>query len=237
MPQPKSGKHRTRMCACGCNRPVSRWTKGRHIDNPISPLVVPLESPPPPKRRRVAHFQAGQESLITRPGKREQPRTGNNPSTSHSRADASSSSSDHPPPQLHVPPFDFNPSPPASPARDALTEASGPSVGNVLLNPYARRHLTTVQSDDEDPEDVLEGDLVEAVDLVDHNTSDFSDGEDVTVEGGVDPREGIVSDWDLLAEELIVETEELGEFEHSLSHAPPRLTGISVYRRVFYLGT
>jgi hypothetical protein len=36
----------------------------------------------------------------------------------------------------------------------------------------------------------------------------------------VDPREGIVSDWDLLAEEFIVEAEELGKFEHSLSHTP-----------------
>jgi hypothetical protein len=40
------------------------------------------------------------------------------------------------------------------------------------------------------------------------------------MEGNVDPREGIVSDWNLLAEELIVEAEELGKFEHSLLHAP-----------------
>jgi hypothetical protein len=34
----------------------------------------------------------------------------------------------------------------------------------------------------------------------------------------VDPREGIVPDWDMLAEEFIVEAEELGKFEHSLLH-------------------
>ena len=36
------------------------------------------------------------------------------------------------------------------------------------------------------------------------------------MEGEVGPREGIVSDWDLLAEEFIAEAEELGKFEHSL---------------------
>jgi len=40
------------------------------------------------------------------------------------------------------------------------------------------------------------------------------------MEGDVDPREGIVSDWDLLAEKFIVEAEKLGEFEHSLLHTP-----------------
>jgi hypothetical protein len=221
MPQPKPGKHRLITCSCGCNRQVTRWTAARHISG------QQLESPPPPKRRRVAHSQRGQESLITRPGKREQSRTGNNSSTAHSRTDASSSSSDQPP-------FDFDPSSPTSPAGDASTEASGPSLDKALLDIYALRHRTSYRSDDEDSEDVLEEDVVEAVDFVDHETSDFWDGEDVAMEGGVDPREGIVSDWDLLTEKFIVEAEELGEFEHSSSHA--RLTGISVYRRVFYLG-
>jgi hypothetical protein len=38
------------------------------------------------------------------------------------------------------------------------------------------------------------------------------------MEGDVDPREGIISDWDLLAEEFIMEAEELGKFKHSLLH-------------------
>ena len=40
------------------------------------------------------------------------------------------------------------------------------------------------------------------------------------MEGDVDLHEGIVSDWDLLAEEFIVEAEELSKFEHSLFHTP-----------------
>jgi hypothetical protein len=131
-------------------------------------------------------------------------RTDNNSSTSHSRADASSSSSDYPPPQLQSP-------------GDALTEVSGPFVDDVFR---ARAHRTTDQSDDEDSVDALEGDAVEAADSVDHETDDLWNGEDVAMEGNVDPREGIVSDWDLLAEEFIVEAEELGKFEHSLLHAP-----------------
>ena len=44
---------------------------------------------------------------------------------------------------------------------------------------------------------------VEAADSVDHETDDFWDGEDtIAMQGDVDPREGIVSDWDLLAEEI-----------------------------------
>ena len=52
--------------------------------------------------------------------------------------------------------------------------------------------------------------VVEAADSVDHKTDDWN-GEDVAMEGDVDPREGIVSDWDLLAEEFIVEAEGLGK--------------------------
>jgi hypothetical protein len=148
------------------------------------------ESPPPPKRCRV-------------------------------------DASDHP--QLRAPSLDnFNPSlplldlPPASnllqPSGDAsaLTEASesGLFVDDFLRNLHTRTH----QSDDEDSEGALGGDAVEAADDVDHDTDDFTNGEDVAVEGDADPREGIVSDWDLLAEEFIVEAEELGKFGHSLLH-------------------
>ena len=107
-----------------------------------------LESPPPPKRHRIADFQAGQESLIVRPGKQKRSHTDNSSSTSHSRADASSSSSDYP--QLHAPSCEFNPSLPLldpSPASnllqlpsDALAEASSPSVDDILLNLHARAH-------------------------------------------------------------------------------------------------
>jgi hypothetical protein len=98
---------------------------------------------------------------------------------------------------------------------------SGHSVDNLLLNlQNAQTHRNTDQSDDEDSEDALEGGAVEATDIVDHETDDLWDGEDVAMEGDVDPREGVVSDWDLLAEEFIVEAEELGKFGHSLLHTP-----------------
>jgi hypothetical protein len=193
------------------------------------PPIVHLESPPPPKRRHIANFQADQKSSIIKPSKQKQSRTDNNSSTSHSRADASSSSSDHPPPQLNAPSFEFNASlpsldpPPASnllqSPGEALTEASGPFIDNVLLNLRALAHRTTDQSDDENSVD-LEGGAVEAANSVDHETDDLWSGEDVAMEGNVDPREGIVSDWDLLAKDFIVEAEELGKFEHALLHAP-----------------
>jgi hypothetical protein len=138
----------------------------------------------------------------------------------HSRADANSSSSDHS--QLHAPSFEFNsplPSLDPSPASnlhqspgDARTQASGCFANDVLLNLHAKTHRTTDQSDDEDTED--------AADSVYHETDDYWNEEDIAMEGDVDPREGIVSDWDLLAEEFIVEAEELGEFEPSLLHTP-----------------
>lgn len=224
-----------RLCSCGCNKEVSRWTEQRHKKN------SPLEFPSPPKRRRIAHFHGGRESLIIRPGKRKQSRAGNNSSTSHSLADAGSSSSGHIPPRLHSPPFEFNPSlplldpPPALLAGDALTKASGPFVDNVLLDLHARLHRTTDQSDDDDDEVALEVGAAEAFDFVDHETGDFWNEEDVAMEGDTDPHEGIVSDWDLLTEEFIAEAEELGKFEHSLFHAS-RLSGFFVPRRAFYLG-
>ena len=77
---------------------------GAPYKNPFFPLIVQLESPLPPKRRRrIAHFQAGEEPFTIRPGKQKQSRTDDKLSTgtSHSRADANSSSSDHP--QFPVP--------------------------------------------------------------------------------------------------------------------------------------
>jgi hypothetical protein len=185
MSVPESRKNDRRICSCGCNRQVTRTTDWRHRKKEralLSPLVVRLETPPPPKRRRIAHSQA--------------------------------------------PPFEFNPSlplldpPPASSAGDALTEASVHFVDNVLLDLQARTHRTTDQNSDEDSEDALEGDAVEAPDFVDDETGDFWNGEDVAMEGDADLREGVVSDWDLLAEKFIVEAEELGKSEHSLLHAP-----------------
>jgi hypothetical protein len=187
-----------------------------------------LESPPPPKRPRIAHSQAGEESFIIRPGKQKQSRTDNNSPASHSHADASASSSHHsqrPTPQLHAPSFGFDPSlplfdpPPASnlprSPGDSRTEASGRFVDNVLLDLHARTPRTTDQNNVnnvEDSEDALEGDAVEAAAPVDHETDGFWNGEDVPMEGDVDPRVGIVSDWDLLAEEFIVAAEELSKF-------------------------
>jgi hypothetical protein len=215
-----------RLCSCGCNRRVHRTTEWRHKNR---------VQPPPPKRRRTAHFQA--ESSVITFNKQKRTLTDSISSSSHSRVDAS----DH---QLHAPSFDeFNPSlplldpPPApdllQPPGDALTEASGPFVRDFLLNLHTRKHRTTDQSDDEDSEGVVEGDVVEGLEAADH--VDYGSGEDIAMEGDVDPREGIVSDWDLLAEEFIVEAAELGNFGHSLLHIS-RLTGFFIIRRVFYLG-
>jgi len=38
------------------------------------------------------------------------------------------------------------------------------------------------------------------------------------MEGEVDLHEGVVSSWDILAEEFIMEAEQLGKFKHSLLH-------------------
>ncbi|KAF8503812.1 hypothetical protein F5888DRAFT_1631689 [Russula emetica] len=206
-----------RKYTCGCNRQVSQSMAWRHMKNQSSLSMQP-ESPSPLKQWCTAHFQAGQESLIT-PDKQNQSRT-DNISTTHSCVDAS----DHP--QLHSPSFDeFSPSLPSldpplvsnllQPPGDALTEASDLFVNNVLLNLHTWTHRTTDQSDDEDSEGALEGDAVEAADYVDHETDDFWNGEDIAVEGDVDPCKGIVPDWDLLAEKFIVEAEKLGEFSIS----------------------
>ena len=173
------------------------------------------ESSRPPKRRRIAHFQT--ESPIITPDKQRRSRTDNISFSSHSRVDAS----DHP--QLHAPSLDeFNPSlplldPPASnlfqPQGDALTEASSVFIDNFLRNLLTRTH----QSDDEGSEGAFEGDVAEAAD-VDHDTGNSKNGEGVTVEGDANPREGVVSDWNLLAEEFIVEAKELGNFGYYLLH-------------------
>ena len=225
---PQSEKNRRRKCSCGCSHLVTRWTEWRHKKN--------IPSPPSPKRRRIAPSQTGQESSTTEPehcSKQRQSYTDDNSPTSHAHSDASLSSHDHPQfsPQIHASSFEFDPSLPllnSLPASnlpqfpgDACTEASGLSVDSILLNLHARTHRTTDQSDDEDSEDTLESDAVEAADSIDHETDGSWNGEDVVVQGDADPREGIVSDWDLLAEEFIAEAEELGTFEAlTLSCAP-----------------
>ncbi len=116
-----------------------------------------------------------------------------NSSTSHFCAGGSSSSSDRPQistPQLHAPLFKFNP----------LLPLLDPPVASNLLQ--------------------SQGDAVGAADSVRHGTHDFWGEGDIAMEGDVDPHEGIVSSWDLLAEEFIVEAEELGKFEHPLLHTP-----------------
>jgi hypothetical protein len=124
--------------------------------------------------------------------------------------------------------FKFNPSlplldPPSAlnllqPPGNAHTEVSDLLVNNTLLNLHAWTHQTTNQSNDEDSEDALEEDAIEAANSVVHKTDDFWNGEDIAMDGDVDPHEGIVSDWNILAEEFIVGAEELGKFEHSLFH-------------------
>lgn len=91
-------------------------------------------------------------------------------------------------------------------------------VDDILLSPHARTHRTTDESDDEDSDDALERDA--AGDTIDPGTDDSWDGEDVDVEGEVDPRDGIVSDWYIPTEEFIVEAERLRKFGDSLLHTP-----------------
>lgn len=134
-------------------------------------------------------------------------------------------------PELPAPAFEFefNPSlplldPPAASEplqspEDVRTEASD-HVDDILLTLHTQTHRTTEDSDEEDPEGALEWDAVEAADTINIEPDDFRDGEDVDIEGDTDPREGVVSDWDLLAEEFIVEAEELSKLEHSLLHTP-----------------
>jgi hypothetical protein len=98
------------------------------------------------------------------------------------------------------------------------TQPSGHIVDDILLSLCAQTHPTTNQSDSEDSEDDLKGDAVEATNSIDPKTDDFCDGEDIDMEGDANLHEGIVSDWDLLAEEFIAEAKELGEFEHSFLH-------------------
>src|SRR5260221_9311741 len=95
-----------------------------------------------------------------------------------------------------------------------LTEASGLFLDNFLLDLHTRTHQTTDQSDDEDSEGALKGDAVEAGNYIVHETDNFWNGEDVDM----DPHEGIVSGWDLLGKDFIVEAEELCKFGHSLLH-------------------
>jgi hypothetical protein len=54
----ESGKNPRRKCSCGCNRLVTRSTAWRHKKTLPSLLIAKLESPPPPGRRRIAHFEA-----------------------------------------------------------------------------------------------------------------------------------------------------------------------------------
>jgi hypothetical protein len=176
--------------------------------------MVLHESLPPPKRRHITHFQA----------------------------DTGSSSSDHP--QLHTSSFDFSPSlplldPPAaldllqSPG-DRCTIPSGHFVDNTLLSLHAQTHRTTDESDNEDSEDALEGDAAEAADTINLRTDDFWDGEDIDIEGEVDPCEDIISDWDILAQDFIVEAERLHKLGGSLLHTLVTHQRFA-FRRVFYL--
>ena len=88
----------------------------------------------------------------------------------------------------------------------------------MLLGLHAQTHRTTDESDNEDSEDTLEGDAAEDADTIDPRADDFWDGEDVDIEDEVGPHEDNVSDWDILAQDFIVEAERLRKFEGSLLH-------------------
>ena len=217
------------LCSCGCGHLLTRRTIRRHLRAKAEAearteaqaqaeteaeaqaqararararaeaeaLLVQYEPLPPPKRRRIAHFQADASSS----------------SSSHPQSRTLEFEFDPPLPSLD-PPVDFDL--PRSP-EDARTVPSHCFVNDVLLDLHARTHRTTDESDDEGSEDALEEGAVEAADSIDPGTDDR---EDVDMEGEVDPREGVVSDWDILAEDFIVEAVELGKFEHSLLRTP-----------------
>jgi len=139
--------------------------------------------------------------------------------------DASSSSSGDP--QLHASSFDFNLSLPFPDPQCA--EVSDYFINEILLNLYlhTQTHQAINNSNNKGPEDAPKGDVVEAPDSVNPRTNDFSDREDVDMEGNVDPCKGIIVDWDTFSEEL-------GEFEPSSLHIL-ELTGVFVLRQVLYL--
>jgi len=154
-------------------------------------------SPPPCKQHRTGHFQVG----------------------------ASSSSSSHP--QFHAPLFEFNPSLPFLDLPEASnllqspgyahTIPSGHVVDNILLNLYAWTHQATDESNNEDSEDALGGDVTEAAGP---GTGNLWNGEDIDMEEEEDPHGDITLHWDILAQDFIVEAEELGKSKHSLLHTP-----------------
>jgi len=154
-------------------------------------------SPPPCKRHRTGHFQAG----------------------------ASSSSSSHP--QFHVPSFEFDPSLPFLDLPEASnllqfpgythTIPSGCIVDDILLNLHAQTHRATDESDNEDSEDALRGDVTEAAGP---GTGNLGNGEDIDTEEEEDPYGDVISHWDILAQDFIAEAEELGKSKHSLLHTP-----------------
>jgi hypothetical protein len=132
-------------------------------------------------------------------------------------------------PPLHAPSFEFNLSlplldPPAAfdslqSLGDAHTKASGHFIDDALLDCLIQTPQTTDDSNNnsENSEDTLKGDAVEAADTINSKTNDFTDGEGVDMKGNIDLYEGIDSDWNALAGELIIE-EELSKFGHSLLH-------------------
>ena len=199
---PESQQDDVVICPC-CKKPKSRTTVWRHMKAAKSkaqaqaPIVLD-ESLPPPKRRRIAHFQA----------------------------DAGSSSSGHmpsfdpgPPPLFLDPPADLDL--PQLPG-DARTVPPRPRrfFDDALLGLHVRTHRNPDDSNDEDSEDAPEEVAVEDPELIDPRTDDFWNEEDADMEDEVDPREGVVSDWDILAENFIAEAEEFGTSVHSSLHTP-----------------
>ena len=194
---PKSTQH-SQQCdsSCRCNnKGNSRWSIWCHRQRALR------ERQAEQQQQHDAHFQADASSL------------------------GATFSGGHPQLDAPGPSFDFNLSlplvdPPAAfdslqSPEDAHTKVSGRSLDDILLNLHTQTHRTSDDSDDEDLEDTPE-----AADIIDPETSDFWDGDDVDMEDDMDPCEGIVSDWDILAEEFIMEAEGLGKFEHSFLHTP-----------------
>ena len=101
---------------------------------------------------------------------------------------------------------------------DERTVLSHRFTDDILLDLHDQAHRTTDETDDKNSEDTHKGDADEAANTINPRTDDFWNREDIDMEGDVDPCEGVVSSWDILAEKFIMEAEQLGKFEHSLLH-------------------
>ena len=213
-----------------------------------APIVLD-ELLPPPKRRCIAHFQADAGSSSSGHPQFHAPSFDTDPPPPFYAPSADPSppfhapSADRPPP-FHVPSFDTDLSPPFLDPPADLDLPQPPSTvpprprrsfDDILLGLHGRTHRNPDESNDEDSEDAPEEVAAEDPELVDPGTDDVWNEEDADTEDELDLREGVVSDWDILAEKFITEAEEFGmsvQFFIAYSVTHRRF----VFRSVFHLG-